>query len=221
MAEQLGISTLNTGHTLENKSFFKLYRRFLKEVNSGIELIMFLTAHCSLHHSFVHMGSIHWGREDLPELSNGLMQEKAGDNELVWEYFLNYINSFFSNIESGNVDIAALGHSGLLVPKSLKQISELMTRLIRENVINDIRKLAIGTVQMHMTSFSGKHSTTFFSTTLNRGLDIGHPSESQYLLKYHMLEKAICELGYEQNARQDWPIIPLTGVFQLLNNDTK
>ena len=36
------------------------------------------------------------------------------------------------------------------------------------------------------------------------------------LLKTHLLEKAIYEIGYELNNRPDWIKIPLQGVLQLL-----
>ncbi|NMM48169.1 maltokinase N-terminal cap-like domain-containing protein [Marinigracilibium pacificum] len=48
-------------------------------------------------------------------------------------------------------------------------------------------------------------------------LDIGYSQEIKYLLKYHLLEKAVYELGYELNARPDWAIIPLKGIMQILN----
>ncbi|MCX2743999.1 hypothetical protein OO013_08995 [Mangrovivirga sp. M17] len=47
-------------------------------------------------------------------------------------------------------------------------------------------------------------------------LDIGYNDEIKYLLKYHLLEKAVYELGYELNARPDWAIIPLKGIMQIL-----
>jgi maltose alpha-D-glucosyltransferase/alpha-amylase len=53
---------------------------------------------------------------------------------------------------------------------------------------------------------------------MNKGLNIGYESEIRYLLKYHLLEKAVYEIGYELKARPDWVIIPLTGIKQILED---
>ena len=53
---------------------------------------------------------------------------------------------------------------------------------------------------------------------MDNNLDIGYESEIRYLLKYHLLEKAVYEIGYELKARPDWVIIPLTGIRQILED---
>lgn len=50
-------------------------------------------------------------------------------------------------------------------------------------------------------------------------LDIGYRPEVDFLLRYHIFEKAIYELGYELNSRPEWVVIPLKGIMQILNND--
>lgn len=49
-------------------------------------------------------------------------------------------------------------------------------------------------------------------------LNLGYKAEIHYLLEYHLLEKAIYELGYELNARPSWAIIPLRGVYRILES---
>ncbi|NND93852.1 MAG: trehalose synthase [Flavobacteriales bacterium] len=49
-------------------------------------------------------------------------------------------------------------------------------------------------------------------------LNIGYENEIRYLLEYHLLEKAIYELGYELNARPSWAIIPLRGINMILED---
>lgn len=49
-------------------------------------------------------------------------------------------------------------------------------------------------------------------------LNIGYKEEIEYLLRYHLLEKAIYELGYELNARPTWAIIPLRGIYMIMKN---
>jgi maltose alpha-D-glucosyltransferase/alpha-amylase len=53
---------------------------------------------------------------------------------------------------------------------------------------------------------------------MSNALDIGYSPEITYLLKYHLLEKAIYEIGYELNSRPSWAIIPLKGIMQILNH---
>lgn len=58
----------------------------------------------------------------------------------------------------------------------------------------------------------------YVQTAMDGNLDIGYNSEIKYLLKYHLLEKAVYEIGYELKARPDWVIIPLTGIKQILDD---
>lgn len=43
------------------------------------------------------------------------------------------------------------------------------------------------------------------------------PKDAQVLLRVHLLEKAIYELGYELNNRPEWAAIPLRGLFTILS----
>ncbi len=56
----------------------------------------------------------------------------------------------------------------------------------------------------------------YIKTAMENSLDIGYQSEINYVLRYHLLEKAIYELGYELNSRPAWAIIPLKGIMDLL-----
>ncbi|MGB0431817.1 MAG: trehalose synthase, partial [Bacteroidia bacterium] len=61
---------------------------------------------------------------------------------------------------------------------------------------------------------------TYLNTAFEQGLDIGYHKEIDFLLRYHILEKGIYELGYEMNSRPDWLIIPLKGVLQIIKEET-
>ena len=50
------------------------------------------------------------------------------------------------------------------------------------------------------------------------GLDVGYSKEVDFLLRYHLLEKAIYEMGYELNSRPDWVVIPLKGVLDIIKH---
>lgn len=56
----------------------------------------------------------------------------------------------------------------------------------------------------------------FIRTAMKGGLDIGYKPEVNYLLRYHLLEKAVYELGYELNSRPAWAIIPLRGIVRIM-----
>jgi len=60
---------------------------------------------------------------------------------------------------------------------------------------------------------------TYINTSMDLGLNIGYKKEISFLLRYHLFEKAIYELGYELNSRPDWVVIPLKGISQIINND--
>jgi maltose alpha-D-glucosyltransferase/alpha-amylase len=60
---------------------------------------------------------------------------------------------------------------------------------------------------------------TYLSFAYDNGLNIGYRKEIDFLLRYHIFEKAVYELGYELNSRPDWVVIPLKGLNQILNND--
>ncbi len=59
---------------------------------------------------------------------------------------------------------------------------------------------------------------TYLDTAMSSNMDVGYYPEIVYLLKYHLLEKAVYEIGYELKSRPDWVIIPLTGIKQILDN---
>jgi trehalose synthase-fused probable maltokinase len=59
---------------------------------------------------------------------------------------------------------------------------------------------------------------SYLKTAMANSLAIGYEAEIDYLLKYHLLEKAIYELGYEMNSRPTWALIPLKGIINLLES---
>jgi len=64
----------------------------------------------------------------------------------------------------------------------------------------------------------GLYMHGFINTAIKGGLDIGYKPEIKYLLRYHLLEKAVYELGYELNSRPDWAIIPLRGIMKIIGH---
>ena len=59
---------------------------------------------------------------------------------------------------------------------------------------------------------------SYIVTIQGANLNLGYNQERIFILKYHLLEKAIYELGYELNSRPRWTVIPLKGIQNILNN---
>jgi len=68
---------------------------------------------------------------------------------------------------------------------------------------------------------AGVYLYQYIEKAMDEGLDIGYRKEIDYLVRYHLLEKAIYEIGYEINYRPTWLIIPLQGVMQILETEKK
>ena len=102
-------------------------------------------------------------------------------------------------------------------PIAITRIEDKYGRIIKEYSIDQKDLFEAG--EKYYECATSLFLDIYLETAQSNALDIGYNPEVKYLLKYHMLEKAIYELGYELNARPDWLIIPLTGVFQLLNNE--
>ncbi len=49
-------------------------------------------------------------------------------------------------------------------------------------------------------------------------LNLGYRSEQEFILMYHLTEKAVYELGYELNSRPDWAFIPLKGIASIMKH---
>lgn len=65
--------------------------------------------------------------------------------------------------------------------------------------------------------FVGVFIHTYTEVAQAGNLNIGYRSEIDFLLKYHLLEKAVYELGYELNSRPRWSVIPLSGIASIMN----
>lgn len=57
---------------------------------------------------------------------------------------------------------------------------------------------------------------TYLKLAYDNQLSIGYKPETDFLLRYNLLEKAIYELGYELQGRPQMAVIPLQGIMQLL-----
>ncbi len=60
--------------------------------------------------------------------------------------------------------------------------------------------------------------STYLEEMKNGEFYIGTIAEISDLIRMHLLEKAIYELGYELNSRPDWVIIPLKGIDMVISS---
>ena len=67
-----------------------------------------------------------------------------------------------------------------------------------------------------LKKISEAYLSAYFKKMDNSELLETNNEEKQFLLKLHLLEKAIYELGYELNSRPDWVKIPLKGIESVL-----
>ncbi len=67
--------------------------------------------------------------------------------------------------------------------------------------------------------FVGIFLHTYTEVAQAGNLNIGYKQETDFLLKYCILEKAVYELGYELNSRPRWAVIPLTGISSIMGFD--
>lgn len=73
--------------------------------------------------------------------------------------------------------------------------------------------------EYYYTVLVGIFLNEYTNIAFEQGLDIGYHQEIDFLLRYHLLEKGIYELGYEINSRPDWVVIPLKGVLEIIKQD--
>ncbi len=72
--------------------------------------------------------------------------------------------------------------------------------------------------EKYYAALVGLFMDQYTKTAYESGLDIGYWKEIEFLLRYHLLEKAIYEMGYELNSRPDWVVIPLRGVLDIIKH---
>ena len=68
------------------------------------------------------------------------------------------------------------------------------------------------------TWFTNRFLAAYFQTSGNAACLPASREETDKLLKLHLLEKAIYELGYELNNRPNWVGIPLEGIARVLDD---
>jgi maltose alpha-D-glucosyltransferase / alpha-amylase len=75
--------------------------------------------------------------------------------------------------------------------------------------------------QYWYTWVSATFLTAYMNTIKKANLIPEDPEQLRILLDAFLLEKAVYEIGYELNNRPNWLKIPLQGVLQLMETESK
>lgn len=117
-------------------------------------------------------------------------------------------------------------HDRKVKQSPLKDVSG-MFRSFHYAIYSTIFKLDLATEERSRMFDQGEHIYSwmvgvflnyYLKRVFDSELNLGYRKEIEYLLEYHLLEKAIYELGYELNARPSWAIIPLRGIYMILES---
>ena len=66
-------------------------------------------------------------------------------------------------------------------------------------------------------SVAGMFLRSYLETAGGASFVPSDPDQLATLLGFHLLEKAVYELGYEANSRPDWVSVPAQGILDLLD----
>src|SRR5690606_3578885 len=98
----LNVDQSNTTVVYNEKFYLKIYRRIFREINPDFELTYFLSEKTKFKNSPVFAGSITWRRDNLPDISIGLMQQKIEHQTDAWTFQLQNCEAFFARLLEEN-----------------------------------------------------------------------------------------------------------------------
>jgi len=162
----------NTTIVYNDMYFFKIYRRLYREINPDFELTYFLSEKTTFQNSPKFAGSFTWKRENLPDISIGLMQSKIEHHSEAWPYMVNMTSSFFDILENEKIDLGQLSSPSLYGANADFKESELISYLIGEDVLEFVKKLALRTAEMHIALASGKMEKSFSPRNFNEDYSV-------------------------------------------------
>jgi maltokinase len=123
------IDSSNTILMFEEKYFFKLYRKLFTETNPEVEMVQYITQNSDFKNIPRFCGSITWDRQELGELTFGLMVEVIENEKDNWSKTGDYLNDFMFAFVEGDFQI-------------------------KESVFDKVALLGIRTAEMHDALFA-------------------------------------------------------------------
>jgi maltose alpha-D-glucosyltransferase/alpha-amylase len=192
----LKVDQSNTSVIYDDKFFFKIYRNLFREVNPDVEITRFLTENAGFKHSPAYAGSFTWKREDSPDISLGLMQQKVENEGDAWHYVNAKVKAYFEKVRELRHDLQDLEKVPLYKPLSIRDIDPEMVDLIGYEMLKSIEKLALRTAEMHIAISSDRSNYTFMPASFNEDYAVWLKNRLIYQLdrRIDLAEKNMDEL---------------------------
>jgi trehalose synthase-fused probable maltokinase len=162
----------NTTIVYNDKYFLKIYRRLYREINPDFELTYFLSEKTKFQNSPKFAGSVTWKRENLPDISIGLMQQKIDHHSEAWPYMVGKTASFFEILEKDNIELSQLSSTSIYNPNMHFEETEIMNYLIGSEVLNFVQQLGLRTAEMHIALASDKTEKSFSPRNFNEDYSV-------------------------------------------------
>ena len=154
------------------KYFLKIYRRLYREINPDFELTYFLSEKTKFQNSPKFAGSVTWKRDNLPDISIGLMQQKIDHHSEAWPYMVGKTASFFEILEKENIELSQLSSVSIYKPNKHFEETEIMNYLIGSEVLNFVQQLGLRTAEMHIALASDKTEKSFSPRNFNEDYSV-------------------------------------------------
>lgn len=154
----------NTTVVFNESYYLKIYRKLFRDANPDYELTHFLSEQAGFKNSPKYAGSITW-KKGAYLVTMGLMQEKIENTGDAWTYFLQVVKDFYSNLPKSKVKSLEL--HDLYAPIAPEELGENIRSAIGEQTIDDVRKLALRTAEMHLAIFKEKYTRRFIPKAFN------------------------------------------------------
>ncbi|GAB3642713.1 maltokinase N-terminal cap-like domain-containing protein [Spirosoma arcticum] len=93
-SQVLPVDSSNSAMIFGDKYFLKLYRKLFRETNPEVDMVRFLTDESSFANIPAFAGSIVWQRNEIPDVTLGMMQRMVANDMDSWVQTGDYLNDF-------------------------------------------------------------------------------------------------------------------------------
>ena len=157
----------NTTLVFDDAYFLKIYRKLFRDPNPDYELTYHLSELAGFSNCPKFAGSITWDRSNSYQVTIGLMQGKIENKGDAWTFMLQEVRSFYNRLEAQKIDIEALPRAPLYKAIKDENIPKEWVDLIDPKMIQQVRKLALRTVEMHLALYKEKYTRRFIPKAFN------------------------------------------------------
>ncbi len=143
----------DTSFVFADKFILKLFRRFKEGVNPSVELRQLLTEKAKFECVPDYVGKIEYRpNTNAPISTIGILSEFIERDDTAWSYTLSALGRFFDAVLERKEELSGfqIGVVPSLVDYKTLEMPELLRELIGGEFIENIRRLAVRTAQMHL-----------------------------------------------------------------------